>query len=157
MFRALRALLLFLLAAVVFDFVLSRFSGTWSRWFDHHYIAIAASIPLLVLSLLRFTYFSYDDSYEILHIHSRSLFSPGLHGKGPVRYEFPKRKVVGFSINEGFLHRKLTLVLETDGGERRKQIRTVDMTLLGKASVRRVIRSLSRITQQNALSPALER
>gem|GEM_PF-1933200 len=65
--------------------------------------------------------------------------------------------MVGFSIKEGFLHRKLTLVLETDGVERRKQIRTVDMTLLSRSSVRRVIRSLSRITQQNALSPALGR
>jgi len=85
MFRALRIVLLFLVIAVLVDFVFSRLSGTWARWFDHHYIAIAASVPLVVLSLLRFTYFSYDDSYEILHIHSRSLFSPGIKGQGPVR------------------------------------------------------------------------
>ncbi len=142
---------------VLGDLILSQFHGSWANWFDYHYLAIFAGVPLIALSILRFTYFAYDDSYEILHIHSRSLFAPGLKGMGQVRYEFPKRKVVDFSIRKSLLNRKLVLILETDGGQKTKQIRTVDMTLLPRSAVNRVIRSLSRITQQNASLPAVGR
>jgi len=152
-FRALRILLVSLLVLVLADLILSQFHGSWANWFDYHYLAICAGLPLLVLSMLRFTYFSYDDSYEILHIHSRSLLATGFRGIGQVRYEFPKRKVVDFTIREGFLNRKLVLTLETEGGQKTKQIRTVDMTLLPRSAVNRVVRSLKRITRQNALMP----
>ena len=151
-FTFLRYTVIILIMLIILDLLLSQLNGSLSKLAEGHWISIAATIILFSLVFIRMNYFHYDDSYEILHIKSKSLW---FIGSGPdlnKRYDFPKRKVVDFEVKNRLIYRTLVLHLENYASESKK-IRTVDITFIAKEDVQKVIDSLKRITDRNKSLP----
>ncbi len=147
-FSVLRWVVVILFVFIAADFLLSRLNGSIADMFGNHYLAITSGVILLLLASVRINYFHYDDSYEILHIKSKSLFELGNGFNGNKRYDFPKRKVVDFEIRERWVYRTLILHLENYASETKK-IRSVDMTFIPKEEVVKINASLKKITTKN--------
>jgi hypothetical protein len=139
----------FLLAALVIiiigDFFLSKIDGSIGGFFSNHYFAGVAAILILVLALLRMNYFFYEDEYEIIHVHSKSLVF-GLIGIQEHRYEFPKVILKSFKYKGG-LAKILKLHIESSNGEVR--IKKFNLLFVSSDKIDLMLKSLERIVERN--------
>ena len=91
--------------------------------------------------------FTYDSDGEVIIIDSKN---PSLNFLGRAfnqHYEFPKRKLVGYSIQRFPFRRKLTLKLSSKDGKRKHVSAT--MSYLNKQEVKDLERSLRGILSKN--------
>ena len=98
--------------------------------------------------------FTYDSDGEVIIMDSKN---PSLKPFGRVfnqHYEFPKRKLVGYSIDKLPLRRKLTLTLSSKDGKRKRV--TATMSYLNKQEVKDLERSLRGILSKNKKTSHLE-
>jgi hypothetical protein len=141
-----------LLAAFVADLMLSQIEGSVSTLLAGHWLAITSGVGLVILAFVRVNYFHYDDSYEILHIRSQSLFSFTTDPNTNTRYDFPKRKVVDYEIKKNLFYTTLVLHLENYASASKK-IRSVDMTFMSSTDRKKVTSSLQNIVDRNRTEP----
>lgn len=142
-----RYLLIFLLVVVGADLFLSQLPGSLHQPFAEHIPALVASVLILFLGLIRVNYFSYEDDYEIIQIHSRSLLFGSLSGPVRTRYDFPKRIVKSVRLKKGLFQKKLIIELQTQSGE--KKINKFDLSFMAAPMRKRVYDSLKSIAQSN--------
>ena len=142
-----RVLLLILVTVLIADLVFSQINGSISNYFDGHIPGFVAAAGILTLASIRINYFSYEDEYEIIHIHSKSLIFGSFKAPAETRYEFPKRIICDYSFDKNFLSKKLTISLMTQHGV--KRIRKFNLTFVPVQKLKYVLNSLENIRQQN--------
>lgn len=136
-----------LLAAILLDFGLSLLAGSLSDIFPNHELAFGALAVLLILGILRFSFFSFEDEYEIIHIDTRSLVFGFLESPKHKHYEFAKNILADYHIDEGFLKYKLTLTVNSSAGD--KKLRHFDLYFINDKSRSYVINSLEKVLEHN--------
>lgn len=142
-----RALLFLLILVFVADLVLSQVPGRLSFYFEDHIPALISGAIIFVLACIRVNYFSYEDEYEIIHIHSKSLIFASFEKPAQTRYEFPKRIIYNFEYKHSFFQKKLTIYLLTNQGI--TKIRKFNLTFVPLQKLNYVINSLENISQNN--------
>ncbi|MCR9154324.1 MAG: hypothetical protein NXI09_09460 [Bacteroidetes bacterium] len=149
-FYRLKWLVRLLLLCIFVDLSLSLIQGSLSDLFPNHELAIAAIAGLLILTLLRFSFFSYEDEYEIIHIDTRSLVFGFLESQKHRHYEFAKLIHADFQIEKGFLKYKLTLTVNSSTGD--KKLRRFDLYFLNAEKRSYVENSLKKVLKANNAS-----
>lgn len=142
-----RVLLFFLILMLASDIILSQVNGSISNYFQNHAPGIFAAVGILLLASIRINYFSYEDEYEIIHIHSKSLIFGSFRAPAQTKYEFPKRIIYDYEFSKSLLSKKLTISLATQHGVQR--IRKFNLTFVPMQKLNYVINSLENIRQQN--------
>ncbi len=142
-----RVFLLLLILIFVADLILSQISGSLSYYFHDHIPAIISGGLILILAGIKVNFFSYEDEYEIIHIHSKSLMFSSFESPAQTRYEFPKRIIYDYEYKQSFLQKKLTIYLITQQGVER--VRKFNLTFVPLRKLRYVISSLENIRKEN--------
>lgn len=142
-----RILLFFLILVLISDMLFSQINGSISYYFANHTPGIIAAVGILLLASIRINYFSYEDEYEIIHIHSKSLIFGSFKAPAETRYEFPKRIIYDYHFSKSLFSKKLTISLATQQGVQR--IRKFNLTFVPMQKLNYVVNSLENIRQQN--------
>lgn len=142
-----RILLALLIAVFLADVLFSQVNGYLSQYFENHIPAIVAGVSILVLACIRINYFSYEDEYEIIHIHSKSLLFGSFEGQAQTRYEFPKRIIYDFDYKKKLFQKRLTIHLITQQGV--KKVRKFNLSFVPMSKLKYVINSLDNIRSKN--------
>ena len=140
-------LLRLLLGLILFDLALSLIQGSLSDLFPNHELALGSLALLLLLVIWRFSFFSYEDEYEIIHIDTRSLVFGFLESKKHKHYEFAKIILADYSIQRGFLKYELTLTVTSSSGD--KKLRRFDLYFLNAEKKAYVENSLKKVLKAN--------
>lgn len=143
-----RVLLFILILVLAADIVFSQINGSISYYFEDHTPGMIASVGILLMASIRINYFSYEDEYEIIHIHSKSLIFGSFKAPAQTRYEFPKRIICDYDFKKGFFSKKLTISLLTHHGV--KRVRKFNLTFVPMQKLNYVVSSLENIRTQNA-------
>lgn len=136
-----------LILCAIFDFGLSLIVGSLSDIFPNHELAASAAGALILMGLMRFSFFSYEDEYEIIHIDTRSLVFGFLESPKHKHYEFAKIILADYSIEKGFFKHKLILTVNSSSGD--KKLRRFDLYFLSKSKQEYVENSLRKVLEQN--------
>lgn len=91
--------------------------------------------------------FVYDSDGEVIIITSKEPSLAKLLKSCNKHYEFPKRKVIGYSINKGLLKKKLVIRLESKEGINKKV--KVSMSYVNKQEIKDLERSLRSVLSKN--------
>ena len=143
-----RILLFILIGVLVTDIVFSQINGSLSYYFQNHTPGIIALIGIIVMASIRINYFSYEDEYEIIHIHSKSLIFGSFKAPAQTRYEFPKRIICDYEFKKSIFTKRLTISLVTQHGI--KRVRKFNLTFVPMQKLNYVVNSLENIRNQNA-------
>lgn len=143
-----RIVLFIFIGVLVTDIVFSQINGSLSYYFQNHTPGIIALIGIVIMASIRINYFSYEDEYEIIHIHSKSLIFGNFKAPTQTRYEFPKRIIYDYEFKKGLLTKRLTISLLTQHGV--KRVRKFNLTFVPMQKLRYVVNSLESIRNQNA-------
>ncbi len=146
-FTRMQWLVRFLVALIFVDLALSLLKGSLSKIFIYHELALVSMGLLLLLALLRFSFFSYEDEYEIIHIDTRSLVFGFLESQRHRHYEFAKIILADFEVKKGFLRYQLTLTVNSSSGD--KKLRRFDLFFLSKSKRDYVENSLEKVLKAN--------
>lgn len=134
-----------LLLLIVFDFILLNIEGSYGIQ-DLYLTPIA--ILLLILTVYRGNpVFRYDSDGEVLIVETKEPFLGRLFGMQKL-YEFPKRKLLGYSVSKWPLRRVLTLRVSSK--EHKVKVMKVTISYLKKSELRDLERSL-KVTLEKAL------
>ena len=133
-------------ALVLIDLIFSVLPGSLADISKGHIMAFTGGIGLGILFILPVNYFHYDDSYEILHLRSKSLWSLGtdLHK----RFDFPKRKVTDYQIKGGGPFKSLWLTLDNYASDSQK-VRKLGIFMITEEQLAALIDSLERMKARN--------
>ena len=142
-----RFLLIFLVLVLLSDLVLSQLSGSLSLIFKNHLPGIISGLLITVLACIRINYFSYEDEYEIIHIHSKSLLFGTFERPAQTRYEFPKRIIYDFEYKNTLFQKRLTIYLITQQGI--KKVRKFNISFVPMRKLSYVVNSLEMIRAKN--------
>lgn len=145
-FVTMRWLALAFALLIAVDVVFSALPGSLADIAKGHYLAYVGGLGLAILSVLPVYYFHYDDSYEILHLRSKSLWTIGTGVNK--RYDFPKRKVTDFQVKGKGLFRTLLLTLDNYASDSRK-VRKLNISFISESQHDQLIQSLERIKAKN--------
>jgi len=140
-------LAIFLTITFFVDILLSFLPGSLSQLFPQHELAIISFALLALMALTRWTFFSYEDKYEIIHIDTKSLIFGPFESQKHKHYEFAKNILIDYNIERGFLKRKLTLTLQSYNGD--KKLRNFDIFFLNKAKQTYIENSLKTVLEKN--------
>lgn len=140
----------FLLGLILFDLGLSLIQGSLSDLFPNHELALASLGLILLFVFLRFSFFSYEDEYEIIHIDTRSLVFGFLESNKHRHYEFAKIILSDYSIQKGFMKYELTLTVNSSSGD--KKLRRFDLFFLNDEKRAYVENSLKKVLESNKSS-----
>ncbi len=138
---------IFLTITFFIDIILSFLPGSLSELFAQHELAIFSLALLVLLAITRWTFFSYEDEYEIIHIDTRSLIFGPFESQKHKHYEFAKNILIDYKVDKGFLKHKLTLTLKSYQGE--KKSRNFDLYFLNKSKQDYIINSLDEVLEKN--------
>lgn len=130
LFAAMRWFLVLTILGMIAVFLLSFLQGSLGTFFSNPIFLIIGAVLIILMAMLRFSYFSYEDEYEIIHIDSKSLVLSPLQSQKHKHYEFAKNILKDFHIKKGFLKYELTLTVHSSSGEQR--LRHFDLFFLGK-------------------------
>lgn len=131
----------------IFDILLSLLPGSLSQLFPNHELAIISFSLILILALTRWSFFSFEDEYEIIHIDTRSLIFGPFESPKHKHYEFAKNILIDYKIERGFLKCKLKLTLQSYNGE--KKSRNFDLFFLEKSKQAYIENSLKTVLEKN--------
>ena len=112
-------------------------------------MALAAAAVMLLLILLRYRLFEFDDGYEMIHITSRSIFS--LSSSRSSKTAFSKRKMSAYSIKGSGLQRKLRIELMDFAGAENTG-KHFDIRRLSRSECKELSRSLDAVLEKNEAS-----
>ncbi len=129
------------------DIALSLIPGSISNLFPNHELAIFSFLLLALLAITRWSYFSYEDEYEIIHIDTRSLIFGPFESRKHKHYEFAKNILINYEIDRGFFKAKLTLTLKSYNGD--KKLRHFDLYFLNKEKQKYIENSLQTVLEKN--------
>jgi general stress protein CsbA len=146
-FQSMKWVVRLLIALILFDLFLSLLKGSLSDIFPNHELAIVSLALLLILGFLRFSFFSYEDEYEIIHIDTRSLVFGFLESPKHKHYEFAKNILADYSIQKGFLKYKVIITVNSSTGD--KKLRRFDLYFLDQAKRDYVENSLKKVLEHN--------
>lgn len=139
-----------LIALIIIDLALSFLKGSWSNLFPNHELAFISLLLLLILGLMRFSFFSYEDEYEIIHIDTRSLVFGFLESQKHKHYEFAKNILSDYQIEKGLLKHRLILTVNSSNGD--KKLRRFDLYFLSDSKKAYVEKSLQKVLTANRSS-----
>lgn len=142
-----RVILVLLLVLLVIDLTFALIPGSMSDLFTKHYLTYASGLAIVLLAVLRFSYISYEDEYEIIHLNTQSLVFGPFETHKHKHYEFPKNILVNWELRSGFLKRELVLTVASSSGH--EKTRRFDLLFLGKKEREYIIERLSEIRQAN--------
>lgn len=143
-----RFLILVLVLALISDVTFSLLPGSIGQLFEDHYLAIGSLALLFLISLLGVNYYFYDDGYEILHIRAKSVWNMGLGISSQLRYDFPKRKVVNYEIQNKLFGKKLLLTLDKFASDTIK-VRAVTLSFISQSDLKRIQTSLDKMIEKH--------
>ena len=146
-FLIMRWVLLILLGLTAFDFALSLLPGSLSDVFAHHELAIISGALIIILAFLRFSFFSFEDEYEIIHIDTKSLVFAFLESPRHKHYEFAKIILADYEIRKGLFKHELVLTVNSSTGD--KKLRHFDLFFLSQNKRDYVENSLQKVLANN--------
>jgi general stress protein CsbA len=146
-FKSMKWVVRLLITLIALDLFLSFLAGSLSDIFPNHELAVISTGLLLLLGFLRFSYFSYEDEYEIIHIDTRSLVFGFLESPKHKHYEFAKNILAGYNIEKGALKHRLTITVNSSTGD--KKLRHFDLYYLSEPKRQYVINSLEKVLEHN--------
>ena len=107
---------------------------------------IAFTLPLILVHNIS-KYFEYDsDGLKVVVLNKKLLFVNQMHYKEH-KVEFYKNELLGFSFNNYYIYKSLTLLLKDSRGHAIKE--RFNVTLLAKRKRRYVKQSLRKIVKNN--------
>lgn len=139
-----------LLGLIILDLALSLIPGSLADTFPNHELALGSLGIILVFALLRFSFFSYEDEYEIIHIDTRSLVFGLFESTKHRHYKFAKIILADYDIHKGFFKYELTLTVNSSSGE--KKLRRFDLYFLNDEKKAYVENSLKKVLKANKSS-----
>ena len=98
--------------------------------------------------------FTYDSDGEVIILDSKNPSLSFLGRAFARHYEFPKRKLVGYSISKAPFRKSLSMTLSSKDGKRKRV--TATMSYLNKQEVKDLERSLRGILSKNKKTGNLE-
>lgn len=123
--------------------------GTFFDWWSFHLSYIV--IPVFLVLIYRGNpVFTYDSDGEVIILESKNPSLNFLGRSFSQRYEFPKRKLVGYTIQRLPLRRKLVLKLSSKDGKFKHVSATT--SYLNKQQIKDLERSLRGILSKNKKS-----
>jgi hypothetical protein len=131
----------------LFDISLGFIPGSISGIFPDHELAKFSFLLIVILALTRWSFFSYEDEYEIIHIDTRSLIFGPIESRKHKHYEFAKNILIDYSIERGFLKARLTLTVKSYQGD--KKLRNFDIFFLNKEKQDYIEVSLKKVLEKN--------
>lgn len=149
-FTRMKWVLRMFLFLILVDLGLSLLQGSLSDLFPNHELALISLAFLLVLAFLRFSFFSYEDEYEIIHIDTRSLVFGFFESQKHKHYEFAKIILSDYSIKKGLFKYQLTLTVNSSTGD--KKLRHFDLYFLSASKKEYVENSLKKVLKANNAS-----
>jgi hypothetical protein len=149
-FTVMRWLVIIVIIVIFFDFALSFVPGSLSNLFEFHQLAIVGGVIIMLLGIFRFSYFAFEDEYEIIHIDTRSLVFGFLESPRHKHYEFAKIILADYKVEQGFLKYRLVLTVTSSSGD--KKLRDFDLFYLKKDKQDYVIKSLQKVIEKNRLT-----
>ena len=147
LFTSMRWLAILLTVTFFIDITLSFLPGSLSQLFAQHELATFSLILLVILAITRWTFFSFEDEYEIIHIDTKSLILGPFESQKHKHYEFAKNILLDYKVEKGFLKHKLTLTLQSYNGE--KKSRNFDLLFLKKEKQDYIENSLKEVLEKN--------
>jgi hypothetical protein len=114
-------------------------------------------IVLLIVAFLIYRgnpVFTYDSDGEVIIMDSKNPSLSFLGKAFNTHYEFPKRKLVGYSIGKAPFRKTLSMTLSSKDGKRKRVSAT--MSYLNKQEVKDLERSLRGILSKNKKAGYLE-
>lgn len=121
--------------------------GSMRVLFTKHYLAYPSGLAIIILVVLRFSYISYEDAYEIIPLITESLIFGPFETHKHKHYEFPKNTLVNWELYGGFLKRELVLTVASSSGHEKTQ--RFDLLFLGKKEREYIIEQLCQVRQAN--------
>lgn len=146
-FITMRYVLLMLVFGIAFDLALSLLPGSLSNLFPNHELALISAGLILILALFRFSFFSYEDEYEIIHIDTKSLVFAWFESPRHKHYEFAKIILANYEIEKGPFKYKLKLTVTSSTGD--KKLRHFDLFFLNQKKRKYVEDSLAAVLEKN--------
>lgn len=140
-------LAILLTTGLLLDILLSYIPGSLSNLFPNHELAIICVSAIALLAATRWSFFSFEDEYEIIHIDTRSLIFGPFESQKHKHYEFAKNILVDYSIERGFLKAKLMLTVKSYNGE--KKLRHFDIFFLKPEKQDYIEKSLKEVLLKN--------
>lgn len=145
-FKFWRSVLVTSLIVLILDQVLALLPGSLFYIFTTHYLSYFTGALIFILAVFRFSYLSYEDEYEIIHIRTQSLvFGPFQEFKHQ-HYEFPKNILVQWEVKKGFIKKELVLTVNSSSG--RLKTRRFDLFFLKKQDQEYIFNSLSKLCDE---------
>lgn len=133
----LSVVMLFLSALCLFYwFIPNRFSIC-------QYSVVPALLLLTVFIYLQLRYIEFDSSGEVLVIKSYHPSKSGKYLHEIRAVELPKQRIKQYFIHNGFLVKRLTLVIENDSNQKLKEI-TFSLSQMSMLSVKKISQELER-------------
>lgn len=149
-YRRAKLLMFYMLFFLLADIFLSGLSGVLSNLFRTHWLALGCSLVLILQLIARIHSFGFIYTHETVTIDIRSLSLMRLLRSTQRHYEFPKRKLVRYTLGPNSWGRqKLTLYLIGSLGEVKK-LKSMDITFLSAEKRANLSAALEEIVQGNA-------
>ena len=150
LYRRARLWMFGFLGCIALDLGLSLLPGALADLFDSHALALLALAALCSMFLLQIGYFYFESAYENIRIDIRLLALQNVWKNSALSYEFPKRKLVRYTLGPNSWGRqKLTLYLMGSLGEVKK-LKSMDITFLSAEKRANLSAALEEIVQGNA-------
>jgi hypothetical protein len=146
-FKAMCWFAIILSVSFLLDISLSFIPGSISGIFPSHELAISSFSLIIILAITRWSFFSYEDEYEIIHIDTRSLILGPIESRKHKHYEFAKNILIDYSLQRGFLKARLTLTVKSYQGD--KKLRNFDIFFLNKEKQDYIEDSLKKVLEKN--------
>ena len=147
LFNAMWWVAIILLVCFLFDISLGFIPGSISSVFPNHELATFSFILIIILAITRWSFFSYEDEYEIIHIDTRSLILGPIESRKHKHYEFAKNILMDYSLQRGFLKARLTLTVKSYQGD--KKLRDFDLFFINKKKQDYIEDSLKKVLEKN--------
>ncbi len=142
--KGLRFIYLLCILMVVFDLAMLNIDGSWSGFTKLSPFAIATMLFIMYRGLPQFIY---DSDGEVLNFTARepNLLNFGKRFNNHI--EFPKRKLLRYTISTWPFRRKLSLYIDSKEGASKKV--SIEISYLKRKELRDLKRSLDTVIAKN--------
>ncbi|MCR9153502.1 MAG: hypothetical protein ACPGVV_08440 [Croceimicrobium sp.] len=136
-------ILTFALVAILVNFILSFFQGSYT---DNWWLGAGGILAIVYLLFRGPSEFKYDSEGEVLNFTSKDLIWGKLIKSFNKHYEFPKRRLHDFKLGGGFLRKRLFIYIKSRSGTIKE--RSILISYLSRNQKKTLINSLKKYSHK---------
>lgn len=129
-------------------------TGTFRRSISNNFLLISFLILVFVIYWKGYPFFEYDSDGEVITIRSSDPVIISRFSGNAFHIEFPKRKLISFSIKKGILRKKLQIKIKS---KHRIINRDFSISYLNRKELFDLEKSLNKVITKNSNSVVNER